>query len=121
MSIRNLSNEKLSLLFGEMVGRTHVFFMNYDGSQDADPIPYSSELSYLMPYLIRFNTRVGNEPEIIRISTPINTEEGWLVEEVWLHHDGEIILNRMVDKSLPRAICIIMLESKQRDLQEANL
>lgn len=45
-----------------------------------------------------------SEPEFLRISSPVNPEEGWAVELVWAHHDGDIEEEIVCDKDLDVAL-----------------
>jgi len=45
-------------------------------------------------YLQQHGLSSAAEPNSVQVKTPINLEEGWSVEYVWHHHDGDITEQR---------------------------
>lgn len=49
------------------------------------------------------------EPNFFRLCTPINDDQGWVIEYVWAHHDGDIVEKMWDNENLE----ILLAEVKQ--------
>ncbi len=76
------------------------------------PIPsYTNSLDSLIPPLEKFykETNAVGDPYKFRLTSTL--DNGWLVETIWHHHDGDIPISKLVDKSPSRALALALCKA----------
>ena len=71
---------------------------------------YSTNIAVAWEVVTRVYKQSNNsEPDFLQITGPLS--DGWKVQHIWGHHDGDIPEYFVVRKSLPHAICLAALKA----------